>query len=60
MFDIIRSASPFPFIPVSLRRDKLQLPGTLDPYVMSQGTSVIIRTLSSLVICVFGVLINIE
>ena len=43
MFDIIRSASPFPFIPVSLRRDRLQLPGTLDPYVMSQGASVIIR-----------------
>lgn len=43
MFDIIRSASPFPFIPESLRRERLSLPGTLDPYVMSQGATVIIK-----------------
>ena len=42
MMDIIRSASPFPFIPESLKRERLQLPGALDPYVMAQGASVII------------------
>lgn len=42
MMDIIRSASPFPFIPESLRRERLQLPGALDPYFMAQGASVII------------------
>lgn len=43
MLDIILSASPFPFIPESLKRERLQLPGTLDPYIMAQGASVIIN-----------------